>query len=118
VIVWADDRLDLGIYAQNINGAGQFGVFTSLDDATKLSSFRIQPNPSYELNVQFGYVTTSTLILTMTDAAGRLMYTEEIPTGTSSLRIPATQQFASGTYILKFVLSDNPAHYQILRWVK
>lgn len=118
VIVWADDRLDMGIYAQNINGAGQFGVLTSLDDATKLSSFRIQPNPSHELNVQFGYVTTSTLILTMTDAAGRLMYTEEIPTGTSSLRIPATQQFASGTYILKFVLSDNPAHYQILRWVK
>ena len=117
VIVWADDRLDMGIYAQNISGDGQFGVVTSISTPAVLSKIRIAPNPSEALSIVFDERTSAPFDLRLTDAAGREVFTGSLPAGSDNVVLPATGQLPSGVYQVE-LRSTATLEHRILRWVK
>jgi hypothetical protein len=117
VVVWADDRLDLGIYTQNISGDGQFGVLTSVYTPAALSNIRIAPNPSEALSIVFDEKTLSPFDLRLTDAAGREVFTGSLPAGTGTILLPATGQLPSGVYQVE-LRSTITREGRILRWMK
>ena len=117
VIVWADDRLDLGIYAQNISGDGQFGVVTSVNTPAALSNIRVAPNPSEALSIVFDEKTLSPFDLRLTDAAGKEVFTCSLPAGTGNILLPATGQLPSGVYQVE-LRSTITREGRILRWMK
>ena len=106
ILVWQDDRLDAGIYTQNIFPNGGFGPFVGLTESSLVLQPVIFPNPSSSPKLKVLADNHSACVLKITDLSGHLVYNQDaklIP-GENLIRLPF--YLASGQYFLS-VLYEN-----------
>jgi hypothetical protein len=118
VAVWSDDRLsigsDLGIYAQNIDLNGNYGVLTGLDATEANSGIRIVPNPGPSAELLIESAQTEASELRIYSVNGNLLHQEILPLNAGSNRFVLPRTFPSGTAILELKRSTGISH---LRWI-
>lgn len=106
-VVWMDQRLDYGIYAQNISFDGYPGIITGIEEEQNITSMQVYPNPGTCENIIIDVPTTSLLKVNINDIQGRLALSEEFgpSSGTNNYTIN-TNGLKSGVYILSIVSSN------------
>ena len=92
VVVWDDQRIDDGIYAQNIFDDGTIGPLAVPDLLAVNESFNLFPNPSDRLPVlKFITEQPGEITLNISDALGKIIYSNNILLNSPSNEIDLTK---------------------------
>lgn len=115
VVVWADSRLDLGIYAQNITSQGTFGQqVLAVDSKTEIGTLNIFPNPGRQSQLLIEQSTADNAWLYIRTTEGKIVYAEPHALHSGQNNIPLPVQLSSGLYLLE--LRTNTGIWQG-RWI-
>ncbi len=116
VIVWMDDRLDAGIYTQNLTGDGIFGVITNVNEIKNQSAIELYPNPSSSATIKYSSKANQKVILTITDATGRLCSKKEYSVNIGLNKIQIEENHLSqGLYQINISSQENVSN---VKWLK
>lgn len=115
VVGWEDQRLDRGIYAQNISNTGTLGPLSTraAKPALPLTLF---PNPGAAPVMQLSLARAQTVELLVQDLLGRPVHysTVALPAGIQPVALPVSG-VAAGTYFVRTTVDGQPL---LGRWVK
>jgi len=116
VIVWQDDRIDGGVYTQNLRGDGTFGIITGLNELPSLDNLTLYPNPSSVARLSFNSVTSEMIHVSICNVEGKELYSSSISIdqGINTITLPSTE-LSAGVY---FVNVSSKTGRKILNWVK
>ncbi len=75
VAVWEDDRLDVGVYTQNINNDGSIGIITNISSLnSSKADVKVYPNPSLDhQRLRINSATNDIVTISLVDIAGKLI---------------------------------------------
>jgi hypothetical protein len=76
VFVWQDDRDTSGVFAQNIHGDGQTGIYTNIKNPSK-NKILFYPNPSQRFSISSDDLSEKQL--TIYDVNGKKLFSATIP---------------------------------------
>lgn len=100
VLVWKDDRVDAGIYAQNIRNNGSFGPL-GVNELANTMRANIHPNPGISpiLSVWSSISVNATLVVE--NALGETVYAQPVNlvAGSNSIQIPLAK--SAGVYLIR-----------------
>ena len=87
----------------------------SVNEIEELASLNVYPNPATDaLSVEMELTQTSAVVLTMSDIAGRAVYTEQANVlGSSRLNIPV-EQLQAGVYTLAIQINGQQVVRKII----
>jgi len=116
VIVWEDDRLDAGVYLQNLNGDGSFGIITSITEVNRENELFLYPNPSSFPILKLNSKTDdqASIIISSIEGEECLRRNYPIQSGINEIRID-NMPFAAGIYLI--TISTNTAT-SYTKWIK
>ncbi|GAB3572097.1 T9SS type A sorting domain-containing protein [Hymenobacter daeguensis] len=116
VTVWADQRVDSGIYAQTIGDNGALGTLLASRSAGAAQPLALSPNPGAAPALRLTLPRPQPLTVQVRDLAGRLVYQAETsaPAGTSAVALEAPG-LAAGVYVVETTVAGQPWRG---RWVK
>ncbi len=116
VIVWQDDRIDGGVYTQNLRGDGSFGVLTSVNELPLLNKVSLYPNPSSVTQLSINSVAKETIHISISNVEGKEVYSKKvsIEQGINTINLPSTE-FNSGVYFVNVFTKTGTKN---LKWVK
>lgn len=118
IAVWEDDRLDVGVYTQNINVDGTLGITVNIitPDRSQLNAV-VFPNPSAaNCYLQLTSEWSDDIIVSLYDAAGRLINTSstlQLIVGNNEFALNDLfhqAKFASGVYSISVQGKKTSAH--------
>ena len=120
VVVWEDQRIDEGVYAQNIYSDGTIGPLGIPAMTKSTSLFNLYPNPSLQFPIlKINSVLSENIILQISDAAGKILITKNIslhsPDTVIDLKSILNQNLAAGIYTVEIKDENNS---MVERWVK
>lgn len=116
VIVFQDDRIDYGIYMQNLRGDGTFGIFTSLNQLSTVDYVKLYPNPSPNPSIQITSSKNEEVILKVLNPEGKecLKSNYFLSPGLNEISIN-NKQLKSGLYFIN-IYSENKITRT--KWIK
>ena len=116
VIVWQDDRVDGGIYAQNVSANGGFGPQVSVEEFSLVREAMIFPNPSAypKMKVWSDKQTTASIHLENLIGETVSTLTIDLQKGENLLSLP--EPSVAGIYIVR-ILGNNQDLWQG-KWVR
>jgi hypothetical protein len=116
VIVWDDDRIDYGVYMQNLKGDGSFGIITNINEIRNVNQIALYPNPSQSTYVSFMSDKNEQVIIVIRNLEGK-EYSRKIISAEKGLNEVNLQKavLGSGIYIVS-VYTDNTTNH--VKWVK
>ncbi len=101
VIVWQDDRIDNGIYTQNLNGDGAFGIITGLSELKSFLSINLYPNPSHSPLISITSNKPEVATLTISTLEGKECSRKEYSLASGINEIPLNgDQLTAGLYLI------------------
>ena len=74
VVVWDDDRIDGGIYAQNITSGGALGITTGIESETISNNAKLFPNPSSQPVLVVNVRENNLATISINDVYGKLLF--------------------------------------------
>lgn len=100
IVVWGDDRLDEGIYAQNIATSGYMGPGVGLEEQSFVSEASLFPNPSACPKLKLQCKVPTQLTMKMFNPLGQLVYANAVfvQAGFNELLIPG---LGKGVYLVE-----------------
>ena len=116
VIVWDDDRIDGGIYAQNITSGGAMGITTGFANHDETINATIIPNPAQNPEILFNLKEKSNTTITITDVCGKVVFQDKIllPAGKQIYQLPELY-ISEGMYFLNL---KSVTGSSTLKWIK
>jgi hypothetical protein len=116
VIVWQDDRIDGGIYAQNIFANGGFGPQVSVEEFSSVREATIFPNPSAYPKMKLWSDKNLKATIRLENLMGETVSTStiDLQKGENTLSLP--EPAVAGLYIVH--LLDNNQHLWQGKWVR
>lgn len=116
VTVWADQRVDSGIYAQTINDNGALGTLLATRSAAAAQPLAISPNPGAAPALHLALPRAQALTVVVRDLAGRLVQQLETTAAAGAVTVPLTAPaLAAGVYLVETTVAGQPWRG---RWVK
>lgn len=120
IAVWKDERIDEGVYAQNIFNNGSVGPLAVPNEISIDENFNLFPNPSAEFPViQFKGDKSGEALVSITNAFGKTICSHPVFLDASNGQLDLSklikQNFSSGIYFIS--ISDNKMK-EVKRWVK
>ncbi len=116
VIVWMDDRLDAGIYTQNISGDGTFGIFTGVTKKINPHSIALYPNPSSSAKLIYTSAKSGEVILSITNMEGKECSLKTYPVTSGRNEISLEEKnLSDGVYLISLISEDGISY---VKWVK
>ncbi|MFM9056583.1 MAG: T9SS type A sorting domain-containing protein [Bacteroidota bacterium] len=119
VAVWSDDRLgigsDLGIYAQNIDINGNYGVLTGIDQPITASDIRIFPNPGRYASLLVSSDRAERAELRLYSLSGKLLHTDVLNLQAGENRFPLPLAESREALILELQRESGVSR---LRWIR
>ncbi|MDB5269587.1 MAG: Por secretion system C-terminal sorting protein [Hymenobacter sp.] len=115
VNIWADQRVDSGIYAQTISDNGTLGTLLGTSRAVAAQPLTISPNPGVAPSLHLALPRAQRLTIQVRDITGRVVFVQatEVPTGDD---VPlATPELAAGLYLIEATAAGQTWRG---RWVK
>ena len=116
VIVWDDDRIDGGIYAQNITSGGAMGITTDIGEHPESITASVYPNPSESPVIRLSSSIDNTTTFTLTDIYGKVLYKELLwlKAGNHELTLPDLP-LSDGIYLMNF---QSVTGNSTIKWIK
>ena len=115
VTVWADQRVDSGIYAQTIGDNGALGTLLASRNAVAAQPLEISPNPGTAPTLRLDVPRPQQLTVQVRDLTGRLVrHIATLASGETSVPLDAPA-LASGVYLVETTVAGQPWRG---RWVK
>ncbi len=120
VVVWEDQRLDGGIYAQNIFNDGTTGPLNISHDSFAFENFSLFPNPSHNFPaLKFNSNKTGEIQIRISDAIGHLLCSKKFllnsSIGSVELSGLLNSNLPAGIYFVE--MSDKNGS-EVKKWVK
>jgi hypothetical protein len=102
VVVWADRRVDDGIYAQTIDDGGRLGVITATRSGQDAHPLALFPNPGAAPTLRLELNRTQTVTVLVRDLAGRTVHeqVQSLGAGAASVALHAPA-LAAGVYVVE-----------------
>jgi hypothetical protein len=113
VFVWYDDRNTNGIFAQNIDGNGNVGVFTGIEKTDMQTDIVLYPNPSDV--PQLLMKEHSKGRIRVFDARGSVVFEKEFNSSDNFVSLSEFKQACSGFYTVQVKTEKS---VQNIRWIK
>jgi hypothetical protein len=110
VTVWKDERLDNGVYAQNISTYGTAGVLTSLNAVINSESISIHPNPGRNPEIRLSGDLYGATAVEITDIQGKVLKSDSF--NGSSYR--PDLDLLAGVYLVRLTNNGQSA---TVRWM-
>lgn len=122
VAVWEDDRLDVGVYCQNINSDGTLGISTNITNPTRNTfTASVFPNPAHDnQKLVIESLKEENAVITLFDANGRDLFGSKpfkLQVGTNEISLQnvlSTSKLSAGTYSLSIKGEKNTAKIQLV----
>lgn len=118
VCVWKDERLDEGVYAQNIFNNGSIGPVSVPDKISLTENFSLFPNPTTQFPVlKFIDYKTGEVNVCITDAVGKIICTQQVQVSNNALDLNELikQNLPAGIYFVS--VCDSNTHV-VKKWIK
>lgn len=116
VIVWADDRLDAGVYLQNLHGDGTFGLITSIGEIKSTKDLVIFPNPSHAPVIKINSKIKEQVNLSISTPDGKKCFSASYSLQSGSNEISVDQnELSSGIYLITIHSSKRVMY---VKWIK
>jgi hypothetical protein len=115
VVVWEDQRLDRGIYAQNVSNTGTLGPLSARPTQQLTQPLTLFPNPGAAPVLRLQLARAQTVHIVVQDLLGRPVdyRTATLPAGVQQVPLPVSG-LAAGTYIVRTTVDGQPL---LGRWV-
>ncbi|MBO2008882.1 T9SS type A sorting domain-containing protein [Hymenobacter negativus] len=115
VTVWADQRVDSGIYAQTIGDNGALGTLLASRGAVAAQPLEISPNPGVAPALRLTLPYPQRLTVQVRDLTGRLVHQQAMPAaGETTVPLDASE-LTAGVYLVETTVAGQPWRG---RWVK
>lgn len=108
VLVWSDDRIDGGIYAQNIFTNGAFGPHVGLEEHSIIQHAVLFPNPAASPKISILSETTHQVIIRLLSITGQTGYEQAVQLIPGSQEIPLNYSGAEGFYAVQIISDARP----------
>ena len=115
VAVWSDDRLDNGIYTQNISGDGDFGILTSIQEDFLEQTMMLFPNPGLHPSLQLTTTSSTTLSITVYNLIGKKISSENFVATAGNNVVPIPDPGTDGLYFIE--VSGNKKS-NVVKWIR
>ncbi|MBF9144181.1 T9SS type A sorting domain-containing protein [Hymenobacter properus] len=114
VTVWADQRVDSGIYAQSIGDNGALGVLAARG-AVEARPLALSSNPGTAPALHLSLPHPQLLTVQVRDLTGRLVHQQAAPATGEAVVLLAAPELAAGVYFVETTVAGQPWRG---RWVK
>ncbi|MDB5235328.1 MAG: hypothetical protein JWR44_2321 [Hymenobacter sp.] len=116
VNVWADQRVDNGIYAQTISDQGGLGVLAARAGLVTAQPLQLSPNPGTSPVLTLPLSRAQTLTVQVRDLMGRLLWQQAVVVAAGGISLPLqAPQLAAGSYFVETVVDGTSWRG---RWIK
>ncbi|HNS11264.1 MAG TPA: T9SS type A sorting domain-containing protein [Bacteroidia bacterium] len=116
IVVWQDDRIDGGVYTQNLRGDGSFGVITGINQLQSASQLFLYPSPSASAKLIYNSAGNENISLSLINLEGKEVFFEDLDVrkGLNNIVLP-NEILKRGIYIINVFTSSG---MQQIKWVK